>query len=78
MGNSQSQLPQTMKRIVLVEPNQELAQARLEVQEAPLPTPASGEVLIRVTAAPGKPFFLSLVSHSSLCLFSISEPIGLW
>jgi hypothetical protein len=55
MGNGQSgQLPQTMKRIVLVEPNKELAQAKLEVQEAPLPTPTSGEVLIRVTAAPGK------------------------
>jgi hypothetical protein len=61
MGNGQSgQLPQTMRRIVLVEPNKELAQARLEVQEAPVPTPASGEVLIRVSAAPGKILLLVL------------------
>jgi hypothetical protein len=57
MGNGQSgQLPQTMKRVILVEPNKELSKAKLEVQEAPLPTPASGEVLIRVTAAPGTKF----------------------
>jgi hypothetical protein len=79
MGNGQSgQLPQTMRRIVLVEPNKELAQARLEVQEAPVPTPASGEVLIRVSAAPGKEnrFFLS--SPCLVLISSSSQSIGLW
>lgn len=73
MGNGQSgQLPQTMKRIVLIEPNNNLSQAKLEVQDAPLPVPLSGEVLIRVIAAPGENitryyllnYFLSLVNPS--------------
>lgn len=54
MGNAQgTTLPTTMKRIVLVEPNKDLEHANLKIEEVPLPQPLSGEVLIRVIAAPG-------------------------
>lgn len=54
MGNSQTNaLPTTMKRIILVEPNKELEHANLQIEEVPLPIPASGEVLIHVIASPG-------------------------
>jgi len=59
MGNKASSeapaIPTKMKRIVLVEPNKELEKAKFEVQECDTPVPQSGEVLVRVVAAPVNP-----------------------
>jgi len=64
MGQSQAkdgallpkkELPQKCKRIVLVEPNMDLKQARFEVQECDVPKPKSGQVLIKMSAAPVNP-----------------------
>jgi NADPH:quinone reductase len=55
MGNSPSNLPATMRRIVLTKPNADITQATLTVEEVPMPVPKSGEVLIRVLAAPVNP-----------------------
>lgn len=56
MGNSQSSnIPTTMKRIVLAQPNKDISKAELKVEEIAMPVPKSGEVLIRVIAAPVNP-----------------------
>lgn len=54
MGNSQP-LPATCRRIVLTKPDADITKAQLIVEEIPIPVPKSGEVLIRVIAAPVNP-----------------------
>lgn len=49
------EIPTTMKRLVLVEANEDLAKARIEVEECPVPKPSSSEVLVKVAAAPVNP-----------------------
>lgn len=44
-----------MRRIVLSKPNADITQASITVEEVPMPVPKSGEVLIRVVAAPVNP-----------------------
>eukprot|EP00462_Mataza_sp_D1_P022406 CAMPEP_0175143892 /NCGR_PEP_ID=MMETSP0087-20121206/13772_1 /TAXON_ID=136419 /ORGANISM="Unknown Unknown, Strain D1" /LENGTH=350 /DNA_ID=CAMNT_0016428187 /DNA_START=61 /DNA_END=1113 /DNA_ORIENTATION=- len=44
-----------MKRLVLVQPHKDVAQAQLRIEEVDVPTPRSGQVLIRVSAAPINP-----------------------
>lgn len=44
-----------MKRIVLAEASPDLEKVRMEVVEVDVPTPQSGEVLVKVTAAPVNP-----------------------
>jgi len=48
-------VPAKMKRIVLVEAAEDLEKAKFEVQEFDVPVPKSGEVLVRVAAAPVNP-----------------------
>lgn len=60
MGNlssssTTSELPTSMRRWVLVQVNDDVTKAVLKVEEVPLPVPASGQVLIRVVAAPVNP-----------------------
>jgi len=57
MGNNASaaSVPTKMKRIVLLEPNPDLTKAKFEVQECDVPVPASGEVLVKMVAAPLNP-----------------------
>jgi len=44
-----------MKRLVLTMSNHDVTKAVLEIQDAPVPKPVCGEVLIKVTAAPVNP-----------------------
>jgi len=57
MGNSQAAptIPKTMRRWVLVQVNSDLAKAELQLESVPTPTPKSGQVLIKVCAAPVNP-----------------------
>ena len=56
MGNSPSaDIPSKSRRLVLVEPHPDMAQAKLAVEEVDTPTPRSGQVLIKVTASPINP-----------------------
>lgn len=48
-------MPETMKRVVLVQPDADMSKVQMEVEEVPVPTPRNGEVLIRVSAAPVNP-----------------------
>jgi len=48
-------VPKRMRRVVLVEANSDLKQARLEVQEVDTPKPRSGQVLVKMAAAPVNP-----------------------
>ena len=57
MGNAQSQspgvnIPEKMKRLVLVEPNKILKNVQIEVEEVDVPRPNPGQVLIKVAASP--------------------------
>lgn len=47
--------PAKQKRLVLVEPNAKLEEAKLEVEEADVPKPKSGQVLVMMAAAPVNP-----------------------
>ena len=48
--------PSTMKRLVVKEPGKDVASCKIEVEsDVPVPEPRSGEVLIRVVAAPINP-----------------------
>lgn len=47
--------PAKMRRVVLVEASEKLRDARLEVQEIDTPKPRSGQVLVKVDAAPINP-----------------------
>ena len=47
--------PATMRRVVLVRPAEKIEDAQLQIETVPVPKPASGEVLIRVMAAPVNP-----------------------
>ena len=60
MGGSASKpgdvaLPATMRRIVCKRPAPRVEDAELAIEEVPLPKPKSGEVLVRVSAAPVNP-----------------------
>ena len=61
MGASASQLVPpppsgaTMRRIVLTRPAEKIEDAQLAIQTVPVPVPKSGEVLIKVAAAPVNP-----------------------
>ena len=48
-------VPTHMRRVVLVRPAEEIADAQLDIEIVPVPVPVSGEVLIRVVAAPVNP-----------------------
>jgi len=57
-GNNSSaapQIPEKMKRIVMVEHNADFDKAKFEVQEVDTPVPQKGEVLVRMVAAPVNP-----------------------
>lgn len=54
MGNSQA-IPATMRRIVLTKPNADITQATISVEEVSVPVPRSGQVLVKVIAAPVNP-----------------------
>ena len=56
MGANQStEIPAKSRRLVLVEPHADMAQAQLAVEEVDTPLPRSGQVLIKVTASPINP-----------------------
>jgi NADPH2:quinone reductase len=46
-----STIPTTMKRLVITAPGKDVASLTIEIEEAPVPKPGSGEVLIKVAAA---------------------------
>jgi len=46
-----SEIPTTMKRLVVTAPGKDLASCTIEIEEVPVPKPARGEVLIKVVAA---------------------------
>lgn len=48
-------VPTRMRRVVLVEANRDLHQARLEVEEVETPKPRNGQVLVKIAAAPINP-----------------------
>mmetsp|Transcript_253 Transcript_253/g.393 ORF Transcript_253/g.393 Transcript_253/m.393 type:complete len:356 (+) Transcript_253:2-1069(+) len=48
-------IPTTMKRLVATAPGKDIATCKIEVETVPVPQPASGEVLIKVAAAPINP-----------------------
>ena len=50
-----SEIPTTMKRLVLQEAASDLVSAKIVVEECPVPKPSSSEVLIKVSAAPINP-----------------------
>ena len=70
MGNSPSlpEPPATMKRWVLCEVNPDPSKASLRLETVPTPTPRSGQVLIRVVAAP--------VNPSDYAIWQRSRPVG--
>jgi NADPH2:quinone reductase len=45
------EIPTTMKRLVVTAPGKDVASCKIEIEEVPVPTPGSGEVLIKVAAA---------------------------
>jgi len=56
MGAAASgELPTNIRRVVLTEPNEDITKAKIVVEEVPMPIPRSGEVLIKVSAAPVNP-----------------------
>lgn len=56
MGNSTSAaVPATMRRLVLSKPHDDPAKAELSVEEVAMPVPRSGQVLVKVIAAPVNP-----------------------
>jgi hypothetical protein len=72
MGNAQGgALPSSMKRLVLQHPDEDMARARLTVEDAPIPALNSGEVLIKVTAAPVQSDFLCSISSDNC----VGEPL---
>lgn len=48
-------IPETMKRLVVMEPGEDVASCKIEFQEVPVPKPISGQVLIKVIAAAVNP-----------------------
>ncbi|KAL7550552.1 hypothetical protein ACHAWF_013775 [Thalassiosira exigua] len=50
-----NEIPPTMRRLVAKEPGHDLASCKIEVETVDVPAPASGELLIRVAAAPINP-----------------------
>merc|ERR1712166_1731582 len=48
-------LPLTMKRLVLAEPNPQMDQVQLLIEQVPIPTLKPGQVLIKMAAAPINP-----------------------
>jgi NADPH2:quinone reductase len=45
------EIPTAMKRLVVTAPGKDVASCKIEIEEVPVPTPGSGEVLIKVAAA---------------------------
>mmetsp|Transcript_11960 Transcript_11960/g.19827 ORF Transcript_11960/g.19827 Transcript_11960/m.19827 type:complete len:347 (+) Transcript_11960:64-1104(+) len=45
------EIPTTMKRLVVTVPGKDLASCKIEIEEVPVPKPASNQVLIKVAAA---------------------------
>jgi NADPH2:quinone reductase len=45
------EIPTTMKRLVVTAPGKDVASCKIKTEEVPVPTPGSGEVLIKVAAA---------------------------
>lgn len=54
-ANSSSEIPKTMKRLVLIKGNADITKAEIAVEEVDVPKPKSGQVLIRVSSAPINP-----------------------
>lgn len=54
-ANYSGEIPKTMKRLVFVNGNDDVKKAELKVEELAVPTPKSGQVLIKVIAAPINP-----------------------
>ena len=50
-----NEIPTTMKRLVVKEPGENVETCKIEVESVPVPEPRSGEVLIKVVAAPINP-----------------------
>jgi NADPH:quinone reductase-like Zn-dependent oxidoreductase len=58
MGNTPSNppdIPTTMRRLVLVETSNDITKAKVDVEEVPVPVMKSGEVLVKMSAAPLNP-----------------------
>lgn len=56
MASSPPEIPTTMKRLVVTDPGTDIASCKIEIQaDVPVPTPVSGEVLIKVIAAAVNP-----------------------
>ena len=49
------EIPNTMKRLVVMAPGETVASCKIEVQEVPVPKPTSNQVLIKVVAAAVNP-----------------------
>jgi NADPH2:quinone reductase len=49
------EIPTTMKRLVVTAPGKDVASCEIQIQEVPVPKPASHEVLIKVSAAAVNP-----------------------
>jgi NADPH:quinone reductase len=66
MGAGQShEIPKTMRRLVLQEPNADITQAKVVVEEVDMPVPKPGEVLVKVLAAPVNPSDYGEWSHTA-------------
>ena len=50
-----NEIPTTMKRLVVKEPGENVETCKIEVESVPVPEPRSGELLIKVVAAPINP-----------------------
>jgi NADPH:quinone reductase-like Zn-dependent oxidoreductase len=56
MGTTTSiEAPKTMRRMICTGSAPEIADAKLEIEEVPVPVPRNGEVLIKVAASPVNP-----------------------
>ena len=60
------EIPATMKRLVLTTPDEDMSKVVLSVEEVPVPKPRSGELLIKVAAAPINPSDYGVWRNTSL------------
>lgn len=76
MMSSDATIPQSMKRLVVTSPGNgtSVADCTLQVESVPTPTPKSGEVLIKVVAAPINPSDYGSWFQSSASAYPM--PIG--
>jgi len=77
MGASQSlpNIPEKMKRLVLVKPDKDMEKVSMEVEEVLVPKPGPGQVLIKVAAAPVNPSDYGVWTRSNPEGFE-SRPVG--